>query len=480
MWKWVQKIILLFIVITHLGFANNDSPQWGSFNAIRIKHDTKTVFASVKFANGKNQLIFVQANSDTNVLSWGLAEKIEKESEEGVTFRPINSDDTNLLTPFELMRIRESVRNERIFFDLIVGRNISHVEEIELNEAYKNNASFFSGVEHFLLSSWYEQIEYYIEHSLKHRHSNLIEKIKLGISHEQRPIYAYKVACPNNSSDINLIWISLEHARERTTVQSNLYAMQHFLHQLTVNPQDYCNTSIWFIPIFNPDGFVYANTHNEMWRKNRRPVSNTNQKGEEVKAVGVDIARNFFDPECPQDFRLSGDQNFPDDDKMFQNGNPTFSDDPNSDIYRGSKHSEAETQALINLVKSNDPKISFNSIVTLHSAEENGGIFHLDDQEPRNLARYIQSTLNGNGYEGYQAQNIDELYNHSIPGIPELYMHNRGIPMLTIELKLNQSTSCYNPFDPPLEQYIEDQYVTKNALFANIHYWQDVLEKHRH
>ncbi|MCI5071667.1 hypothetical protein MRY82_01825 [bacterium] len=469
MWKWVQKTIFFLIIPFLTASANELSPQWESFDPYRIQYDTKTIFASVKLSDGKEQLIFLQVKDETDTLFWGLAKRTEN------NYSPIDSNRTYGLTPFELMQIRESVRYDRIMFDLIVGRNLSHLHEVKLDEVYKNQALFLSGVENFLLSYWYQQIEYHIQHTLHDRYPNLIEKIQLGFSFEERPINAYKIACPDNLSDINLIWLSLEHAREKSTVHANLYAMHYFLQQLKAHPKHYCNTAIWFIPILNPDGFVYANTYNEMWRKNRRPVSNSWQNGEKIESFGVDIARNFYDPMCPQDFRLKGDQSFPDDDKRFYKGKATFSDDPESNIYRGTRNSEAETRALISLVDGNHSKISFDNIVTLHSAYKDGGIFHIDDQEPRTLAEYMSYALNSSGYKGYGSYNLSEIYNDDIPGIPELYMHNRGIPMLTIELRLNQTPLCYNPFDPPLEQYIEDQHTIKHALFANIHYWQNSI-----
>ncbi|HMQ09907.1 MAG TPA: M14 family zinc carboxypeptidase [Oligoflexia bacterium] len=468
MWRWIQKISLFIIFIVHTGFASEALPEWDSFNPFFIQSSTKTFFATVNFDDGRNQLVYISLDSNSNIIFWGFAQK-----DENNTYSQVKGSPTYFIDPFALMEIRESVRNKRITYDLTIGRSLSHVREFELHSDYEHSAEFFSRLEHYLLFSLYQQIEYFIQHFLNQEYPQLIETIQLGTSYEKRPIYAYKIACPNSIANINLVWVSLAHARERSTVMSNLYSMLEFLHQLTVNPQQYCNTAVWFIPILNPDGFVYANTHNEVWRKNRRPVSNQTKNGETINGFGVDIDRNFFDPQCSQDFRFYNDQSYPDDDETFNNGNPTFSDDPNSDIYRGTENSEAETQALINLVANNHPKITFNNIVSLHSAIDNGGIFHLDDQDPRTIAEYIHQAINANEYNGYEPLILNEL----MPGMPELYMHNRGIPMLAIVLRRNYSTLCYNLTDPPLEQYIEDLNVTIQALFANIHYWQSVLQK---
>lgn len=89
------------------------------------------------------------------------------------------------------------------------------------------------------------------------------------------------------------------------------------------------------MPVVNPDGYVYSQTTNRNWRKNRAKTSSS-------QCDGVDINRNF---------------------DIFWN---LSKNDPCSCTYRGSAPgSELETKAITNfLLKRKSNLISF---ITLHS-----------------------------------------------------------------------------------------------------------------
>ena len=96
------------------------------------------------------------------------------------------------------------------------------------------------------------------------------------------------------------------------------------------------NREIFFVPVANPDGYVYNQTTNPngggLWRKNRRNSGSGN--------FGVDLNRNY---------------------NYGWGINSGSSSDPASETYRGpSAGSEPETQAIKNLVLQIHPKISFS------------------------------------------------------------------------------------------------------------------------
>ena len=92
---------------------------------------------------------------------------------------------------------------------------------------------------------------------------------------------------------------------------------------------------IWIAPIWNPDGYNYVFTANNMWRKNRRVLSG---------GVGVDQNRNYA---------------------QAWNTSCAGSTSPSSDTYKGpSAVSEPETQTMITWSKAE----RFGKVIDYHSS----------------------------------------------------------------------------------------------------------------
>ncbi|MDQ3022093.1 MAG: T9SS type A sorting domain-containing protein [Bacteroidota bacterium] len=180
--------------------------------------------------------------------------------------------------------------------------------------------------------------------SMRIQHPNIISvKQNLGLTHENRAVWSVKIS---DNPDINestaeapIYFDALHHAREPQSMAGVMYFMYWLLDNYGTNPEaTYLinNRELFFVPVANPDGYVYNQSTNPngggFWRKNRR-----NNSG----SFGVDLNRNYnygwgFD---------SGSSN-----------------DPESDIYRGpSAGSEPETQAIKNFVLQIRPKISFSN-----------------------------------------------------------------------------------------------------------------------
>jgi carboxypeptidase T len=129
------------------------------------------------------------------------------------------------------------------------------------------------------------------------------------------------------------------HAREPGSYTTLMYAMWWLLENYGIDPEaTYLvnNRQLYFVPVFNPDGFRYNQQTNPggggMWRKNRRNNGSS---------YGVDCNRNFT-------YQWGYDN---------QGSSPT----PSSETYRGpSAGSEPETQAIMNLISAHNTKVCNN------------------------------------------------------------------------------------------------------------------------
>jgi len=160
---------------------------------------------------------------------------------------------------------------------------------------------------------------------------------------EGRQVFYVKVSDnPNEDEDeAEVLYTGLHHAREPISMMN----LQYFLWVLLENYEtnEYIksivdNTELYFIPVINPDGYVYNETTDPQgggyWRKNLRD----NGDG----TIGVDLNRNY--------------------DYAWGQDNQGSSPNTNSNTYRGSApFSEPETQIIRNFVLSRDFTMAFNN-----------------------------------------------------------------------------------------------------------------------
>ncbi|WP_103068865.1 M14 family zinc carboxypeptidase [Aquimarina sediminis] len=155
-------------------------------------------------------------------------------------------------------------------------------------------------------------------------------KSSIGTSTQDRSIYMVKIS-DNADTDENedeMLYTSIHHAREPVGLSQNLFYMWYLLENYNSDPEIKIlvdNTELYFVPIINPDGYIYNQQTNPngggYWRKNRRNNGGT---------YGVDLNRNYG----------------------YQWAAPGgSSSNPGSDSYHGtSKFSEPETQAMRDFV----------------------------------------------------------------------------------------------------------------------------------
>ncbi|MBI4535697.1 MAG: immune inhibitor A [Ignavibacteriae bacterium] len=166
----------------------------------------------------------------------------------------------------------------------------------------------------------------------------------VGRSQENRALWAVKISdnpSLHEPDEPEVLYTALHHAREPQGMMTALYYMWWLLENYGTNPEaTYLvnNRQMWFIPVVNPDGYVYNQTINPngggMWRKNRR-----NNGG----SYGVDPNRNYGP--------------YP----MWNAPNGGSSTTPSSETYRGpSEFSEPENQAIDAFMRSHNIKTCFN------------------------------------------------------------------------------------------------------------------------
>jgi carboxypeptidase T len=119
-------------------------------------------------------------------------------------------------------------------------------------------------------------------------------KASLGNSVEGRALWMLKIsdnaAVDENEPEVRID--SLHHAREPEGMQASLWFVLYLLESYATDPlAKYLvdNRELFYVPVVNPDGYVYNQTTNPggggLWRKNRR----NNGGG----VFGVDLNRNY-------------------------------------------------------------------------------------------------------------------------------------------------------------------------------------------
>ncbi len=124
---------------------------------------------------------------------------------------------------------------------------------------------------------------------------NLItEKVSIGQTLEEREMWMVQISDNPGveEGEPEVLYTAVHHAREPESMMQLIFFMYYLLENYDSDPlvQNIVdNTNLYFIPIVNPDGYVYNHTTDPngggMWRKNRR-----NSGG---GAWGVDPNRNY-------------------------------------------------------------------------------------------------------------------------------------------------------------------------------------------
>ncbi|NXO03672.1 CBPA1 Carboxypeptidase, partial [Rhinopomastus cyanomelas] len=167
---------------------------------------------------------------------------------------------------------------------------------------------------------------------------DLVSKIEIGRSTENRPLYVLKFS--KGGTNRPAVWIDTGiHSREWVTQASGVW----FAKKITLDHENdeglaavLEQMDIFLEIITNPDGFAFTHSQNRLWRKTRSKHSGS-------LCVGVDPNRNW--------------------DAAF--GEPGASGNPCSQTYHGPyANSEPEVRAIVDFVKSHG---NVKAFVSIHS-----------------------------------------------------------------------------------------------------------------
>ncbi|XP_031237288.1 carboxypeptidase A5 isoform X2 [Mastomys coucha] len=203
-------------------------------------------------------------------------------------------------------------------------------------------------------------------------HSNLVSKIHIGKSFENRSILVLKFSTggPNRTA----IWIDTGiHSREWITHATGIWISQEIVNAYDKDHvlKKVLNTMDIFIEIVtNPDGFAFTHSMNRLWRKNK-----SSQPG--IVCIGVDLNRNW---------------------KTGFGGNGS-NKNPCSETYRGpAPESEPEVAAIVDFITGHG---NFKAMISIHS--------------------YSQMVMYPYGHSLEPVPNHEELFNLAKDAVQALY-----------------------------------------------------------
>lgn len=139
-----------------------------------------------------------------------------------------------------------------------------------------------------------ERIDKVVENS-----NGYILVFDIGKSIENRPIKAVRISKAEKSEEKlpEVLFVGLHHAREWISSEVTLGILEFVAEYIDSNPfvSDILENSVlWFVPLLNPDGYLYSWEESRMWRLNRRVHPDN--------SVGVDLNRNYDFPWVEVDF----------------------------------------------------------------------------------------------------------------------------------------------------------------------------------
>ncbi|KAI1409469.1 hypothetical protein F5Y13DRAFT_90757 [Hypoxylon sp. FL1857] len=143
--------------------------------------------------------------------------------------------------------------------------------------------------------SWFNAYHAYADHltfleDIQSSFASNSELITAGKSFEGRDIQGIHLwGSGGKDSKPAIVWHGNVHAREWISSKT----VEYLTYQLVANYNNDTtvkgfldNYDFYILPIVNPDGFLYTQTSNRLWRKNRQTRSGTS-------AVGTDVNRNW-------------------------------------------------------------------------------------------------------------------------------------------------------------------------------------------
>ena len=309
----------------------------------------------------------------------------------------------------------QKIESADLDYTLLIEDLASYYEQQVAPSRSSRNACFTAEEipvpEHFnggSMGGWLTYDECLLELDSMHMlYPNLIKErtaIDTFLTHENKPIYWLKISDNPDTDETDepeILYTAVHHAREVGSLSTIIYYMWYLLENYDSDDKVKAlidNTEMYFVPVINPDGYVYNETTNPngggMWRKNRRD----NLDG----TFGVDLNRNYG----------------------YQWGfdNQGSSPDPASETYRGIYgFSEPETQAMKFLCEAHEFETAFNyhsyGNLLIYPWGFSASFLTPDSTTYRNISDLFTS------YNGYLAGTGDETVGYIVNGDSDDWMY---------------------------------------------------------
>ncbi|XP_060052544.1 carboxypeptidase A4 isoform X2 [Erinaceus europaeus] len=207
-------------------------------------------------------------------------------------------------------------------------------EEMQHNEGQERSTNNFNYGAYHSLESIYREMD-----RIAGDFSSLVSRVKIGHSFENRPMYVLKFST-GGGEQRPAIWLNAGiHSREWISQATAIWTARKIASDYGKDPAITSvleKVDIFLMPVANPDGYVYTQTRNRLWRKTR-------SKNHGSSCVGVDPNRNWN-----ASFAGKG-----------------ASDNPCSEVYHGPyANSEVEVKSVVDFILKHG---NFKGFVDLHS-----------------------------------------------------------------------------------------------------------------
>lgn len=263
---------------------------------------------------------------------------------------------------------------------------------------------------------------------------------------EGRPVYWMKISDnPNvDENEPEMLYTAVHHAREPASVSQLIMYMYYLLENYNTNAEvKYLvdNLEMYFVPVVNPDGYIYNETTDPgcggMWRKNRKD----NGDG----TFGIDLNRNYG----------------------YNWGFDDFGSSPqtSSDVYRGTAgFSEPETKNLRNFCNSRQFKLTLNyhtyGNLLIYPWGYQPSIYTPDSANFVEYAKYLT------WQNHYNFGTADQTVEYVVNGSSDDWMYGEQSSKAKIFALTPEAGDAANGFWPPQNLIIS---ICKENITQNLH-----------
>ncbi|XP_059220287.1 zinc carboxypeptidase [Stomoxys calcitrans] len=170
------------------------------------------------------------------------------------------------------------------YFEMDYRITIPDLQKVIEDSLPRTRSSGMEWTQYHMLDDIYDFVD-----NLTQSHASIITPYTIGYSYENRPIKAIKISHkPNNKA----IFIDSQiHGIEWITSAVSTCFFNKLLNSQDNTLRHMLMNYDWiYVPVVNPDGFVYTHTVERLWRKNRRPTGFSNSSG---ICYDIDLYRNF-------------------------------------------------------------------------------------------------------------------------------------------------------------------------------------------